>query len=363
VNPHEAPKRGPSFKEPPICVGCGILVDPTRPSCGTCSTTYASPPLRARSQPGGGYWVAIKASFSCHGCNFRVPLNHFQRDDGVTCTRCGIEQRFDDSWKELVEFAHSVGDFGTPGHEGRFPDPELRLPEPKPYAALGSGDSWVSGPHASASLGNPLCRACKAPVVVVDDHRGDFGVACSRCNERRQYERAEALRYKLAGIVADEHEAGRREVALVQNRGAAVLTCPNCNAPLVGVKDADGGVTCGHCNVPCRISTRTHALVGHKETPAKTWWFYFDTPCEERRRLLRRGQQAIEHREKLQANNEQKSRWMSRRRSEPETSYLAQPAHVPKAERRALVPVPVVIAVVIVIVAVVGILVWLAPWT
>jgi len=186
-----------------------------------------------------------------------------------------VEQKFDASWKELVAHAHAVGDFGAPGHEGRFPDPEIRLTEAKPHASLGSGDPWVAGPHGHVSLGNPLCRACKAPVVVVSEPNV-FATECSSCLLRRRYERGPARTYKVARIVADEHEAERREVGILPSKGAMIITCPNCNGQLSGVKQR----------------------VGHTEPPSKVWWLNFDSPCAERKQLLRRANQATAHRDK-----------------------------------------------------------------
>lgn len=247
--------------------------------------------MHALAQPESGYFVAVRVAFHCRACGYHGPLNHIEDGDGVTCVRCAVEQKFDASWQEIAVFAHEVGDFGTPGAEGRFPDPEIRIDGPKPHAALGSGKSWVPGPHVHATLGNPLCRACKAPVVVVGK-TPSLDVECSQCKEKRSYERAPARRHKLAGVIADEHEVGRRDVVLASNKGAMIITCPHCNAPLSDVKDSDGGVTCRYCSAPCRISTRAHAKAGHTETPAKVWWFYFDTPSGERKRLVARAAQA-----------------------------------------------------------------------
>lgn len=292
----------PAFKEPSICTGCGVLRDPTKKACGVCSAAYPAAPVRALAQPDQGFWVAVRGAFLCNACGYHGPLNHIEDGDGVTCVKCGVEQKFDTSWKELVAVAHAVGDFGTPGHEGRFPDPAIRLVETKPHAQVGSGAPWVEAPHGEVSLGNPLCRRCRAPVVAVSGGVV-FTTECSGCKERRSYERAPAKRYQLAGVVADEHEVDRREVGVQSNQGAMIITCPNCNGAISGITQSDGACTCQFCGAQCRISTRTHARVGHRDTPRKVWWFYLTGPCGERKQILRRAKQQVEHRAKLEGKD------------------------------------------------------------
>ena len=281
------PRPAPAVEEPLICAGCGILVDGSRAACEACGGAYGAAPVRAHAQPGNGYWVAVRATFTCNACDFDVPLNHFELDEGVVCTRCGLEQRYEpSSWQDLVTFAHGVGDVGVPGPEGRFPDAAQRLLQPKPYADLGLDDSWAYEDDFQASPGNPPCRTCRAPYVVVARRDRALEVACSRCPDRRAYELPARAPGGLAGVLADEHAQGGREAALLDDNGVSVLRCPNCSAPLPGVKDADGVVTCGYCQVACRISSRTHARAGHKNTPAKTWWLYFEGPSALRGELL-----------------------------------------------------------------------------
>ncbi len=229
----------PGFEEPPICSGCGILADGSRASCATCQTPYPTPLPRALAQPDGGYWAAVRSTFACNACKFDAPLNHFELVDAVSCTRCGHEQRYDRSeWKRLVEYAQFVADF-VPGAEGRFPDPDVRLPK-KPFPDLGSSESWAVDQKMRASAGNPLCRTCKAPVVVARTGNGELVTTCSGCHANRTYELRAATDYGACGVVCDEHEAGHSEAALLEGRGSAMLGCPRCNAPLEKVKDADG---------------------------------------------------------------------------------------------------------------------------
>lgn len=273
--------------EPSICVGCGIVVDRSRSACATCGAAYPSPPLHAAPQPGGGYWVAVRATFTCSACRFDVPLNHFELGDGVVCTRCGVEQRFERSrWRDLVDLAHGVGDLWGDA-EGRFPDPEVRLTA-RPYADVGATTSWAGDETRRVSPGNPLCGACRAPRVVTARSDKTLEVACTRatCGQRARYEAPASVRsHRFAGVLADEHEAGRQEASVVEDGGVVVLRCPNCSAPLSGVKDEDGVTACAYCKVPCRITARTHARAGHKGTPVKTWWLYFEGPSERRRKL------------------------------------------------------------------------------
>lgn len=292
--------------------------------------------------------MAILGAFHCNACGYQGPLNHIEDGDGVTCTKCGVEQKFDDSWKELAAFAHGVGDFATPGAEGRFPDPELRLTEAKPHAQVGSGDPWVAGPHGHATLGNPLCRACRAPVVVVPGGN-TFVTECSGCKQRRSYERAPAKRYKLAGVVADEHEVDRREVGIQRSKAAMIVTCPNCNGHLTGIKQSDGAVTCNFCSAQCRISTRTHAALGHGDTPRKIWWFYFQSPCAQRQQIVRRMRQQIEHREKLEQKDRHAAAAIVRDNREHDAK---QPSAAKGGSHGALV------AIVLLVVAGIGAVVW-----
>lgn len=306
-----------------------MLLDSSRRACDTCGTPYPAPPLRALPQPGRAYWVAVRAEFTCKACGFDVPLNHFELGDGVICTRCGVEQRYDASdWQELVAFAHRVGDFGGPGPEGRFPDPARPLSRQNPFVDLGAGASWARLGLFRTSPGNPLCRTCKAPLVIADRRGPHIEVACSRCGDRHRYEVPPHVRIPhLAGVLADEHEEGRRDANIVQESGVVILRCPNCSAPLSGVKDEDGVVACGYCKVPCRVSTHTHARAGHKQTPTKTWWLCFDGPCEARASLHRDAERdaervrertaRTEHQREVRAGIERKAK---------------------RAERKALIP-------------------------
>lgn len=301
-----APQASPST-EPSICMGCGIATDTSRSNCESCQTPYPSPPQLARPQPQSGYWVAIRAEFTCNSCGFDVPLNHFELGEGVVCTRCGIEQRYDEeNWEELVDFAHAVGDFGAPGPQGRYPDQPV--PKQKPFAHIGSRGSWARSGMFYASPGNPLCDSCKAPLVVTNRGEGHLEVSCSSCGERRGYEVPPSSRFsQLAGLRADEHEAGRRDARIVENAGGVVvLQCPNCSAPLTGIADSKGIVSCGFCQIPCRISTRTHARAGHRHVPLKTWWLYFDQPSQKRMRLREEAEEARRERQAKEARNRER---------------------------------------------------------
>jgi uncharacterized Zn finger protein (UPF0148 family) len=278
------------FEEPLICSGCGILVDGSLASCKSCNTPYTTPPLRALAQPASGYWAAVRSTFQCNACKFDAPLNHFELVDAVSCTRCGHEQRYDrNEWKRLVEYAQFVADFAV-GTEGRFPDPETRLPK-KPFPHLGSSESWAVDQKMRASPGNPLCRTCRSMIVVDSSGNGELKTACTGCHAKRTYELRAATDYGAKGVLCDEHEAGHSEAALMEGRGSMMLGCPRCNAPLERVKDADGSITCQYCSAQCRISTKTHAKAGHKEAPVKTWWLYFDAPSKQRKKLVNEAKQ------------------------------------------------------------------------
>ena len=280
----------PGFEEPLICSGCGILVDGSLTRCGTCQTPYATPPLRAFAQPSSGYWAAVRSTFACGACKFDAPLNHFELVDAVACTRCGHEQRYDlAEWKRLVEYAQFVADFSV-GAEGRFADPDVRLPK-RPFPQLGSSASWAVDQKMRASSGNPLCRTCRSPVVVESAGNGELEVGCLGCHAKRRYELRAATDYGARGVLCDEHEAGQSEAALMEGRGSVMLGCPRCNAPLERVKDADGSITCQYCSAQCRISTRTHAKAGHKDAPVRTWWLYFDAPSKQRKKLVNEAKQ------------------------------------------------------------------------
>lgn len=332
-------------EEPSICAGCGVLVQANRPSCGSCGHEHAAPWPRALPQPERGYWVAVRASFTCNACRFESPLNHFELDEGVQCTRCGLEQRYEQSaWRELVDFAHRVGDFGSGGREGRLPDAEVKIAPPNMFPGLGKSCSWVEEGRHRASPGNPLCKSCKAPLVVTSSGKV-LEVTCSSCKERRRYERPPtAQRIKqLAGVLADEHEEGSREVVLDEASGVVVLSCPACAAPLDSVDDSDGVIVCAYCRAVCRISTRSHARAGHKGTPEKTWWLYFDSPSRERHKRLNQARQAMARSEKQRRHEEERARRVAEQRQAPAPRAPVPREASPKAkakqaEKKALMP-------------------------
>lgn len=277
--------------------------------------------------------MAVQATFTCNACRFESPLNHFELADGVVCTRCGLEQRYEPAaWRELVSFAHRVGDFGSGGPQGRLPDPDVAITPPNLFPHLGTRHTWVEGGQHKATPGNPLCKRCQAPSVVKSVTRESLEVACSSCEEQRRYERpATAQRIKqLAGVLADEHEEGGREVAFNQTSGVVVLSCPSCAAPLADVNDGDGVIVCGYCQAACRISTHSHARAGHKNTPKKTWWLYFDQPSPERKKRINQAKQVAARAEKQRQHEEKRAR----SRAEEPTSRPAPSAGDRAAEQR-----------------------------
>ncbi len=293
--------------EPEICPGCGALWRDGAQSCDSCDTS--GPPTRAVEQPGRGFWVGVKATFTCNACRFDSPLNHFQLGDGVRCMRCGLEQRFDGGeWHKLGALAHAVGDLGAGGPQGRFPDPEVEIDNPHDDLAQHSG--WAQRHRYRATPGNPLCRDCSAPLVFVARDGNETSVRCSSCQTSRTYEFPEvASRIKgLVAVVADEHEAGGAEVVLKEEAGVTLLACPGCGAPLQDIKDTDGLITCTFCSATCRISTTSHAAAGHKNTPVKTWWLYFDSPSKERNKLLNEARQKAARARKQREKAEQRAK-------------------------------------------------------
>jgi len=320
-----------------ICSGCGVIVDASRSACEACGTPYGTPALRAVPQPDGGYWVAVRATFTCNACRFDVPLNHFELGEGVVCTRCGLEQRFERSnWHELVDFAHAAGDLGAPGPEGRFPEPGVSIAKPEPFADVGVSTTWAVEGEYRACPGNPLCRECGAPRVVFGKRDGTIDVGCSNCDAKSTYELPSGVRFRrLAGVLADEHEAGRNEATTIEESGVVVLRCPNCSAPLTGVKDEDGVVTCAYCRVPCRISSRTHARAGHKQTPVKTWWLYFEEPSPLRRKLVKAAKKKAERK--------------AGQSTEDEGFDGSRAAEAQAAEQNAIVPLLVVFGISVIV--------------
>ena len=188
-----------NITEPLICPGCGILQEEGESNCGTCDAAYSSSPRQAIAQPKKGFWVAVRATFTCSACRFNSPLNHMEEDDnGIICSNCGISQMYSGSWKELVEHAQLVGDFGSGGPQGRFPA-DVEIAMPKEYINLNTRkksarskpkhrdsdlrpDCWVRTEERKrfqlsvglgnkpsgyvATVGNPLCTGCSSPLIV-----------------------------------------------------------------------------------------------------------------------------------------------------------------------------------------------------
>jgi hypothetical protein len=270
-----------------LCAACGLAGDGA--TCHTCGALHGAARPRAEAQPKDGYFVGVQASFTCNACRFNAPLNHFDEDGAVVCTHCGLAQRYElERWAELVDLADEVGDLGAGGPDGRFPDPQLPLRE-NPHARLSERGAWARRSLAAACPGNPLCRQCRGPVVVAGRDGARLDIACPRCGDRRAFELPESVRGcgRLAGVVADEHEVGGVEAKVeAQASGVALLRCPNCSGVLEGVSESAAIVTCGFCQATCRVSTPSHARAGHKGTPAKTWWLYFEGPSAFRAKLL-----------------------------------------------------------------------------
>ena len=282
-------------EEPLICPACGVVAAVESTTCAACGAAYPSL-VRALPQPDHGYWVAIQATFTCNACRFDSPLNHFNFGEGVICTHCGLEQRMKSGkWWDLVAFAQEVGDYGSGGPQGRFSDPRSVS---NPYSYLGRASSWAKQGSWRAAPGNPLCDSCKVPLVVTGHANSVTEVACSRCGRRRRYVVPESARFfgGPVGVLADEHAEGMRDARLEQSAGAVVLDCPHCGAMLDNVRATDGIATCRYCNAPCRITMQSHARAGHGNTPAKTWWLYFQTPSGRRLREIEEAEEEEQNR-------------------------------------------------------------------
>jgi len=326
------------IEEPTICAGCGLVQVQEASGCPACETVYGD--LRARDQPGDGFWVGVRAYFTCNACRFDSPLNHFELEEGVVCARCGLEQKYEGQhWRAMGELAHQVGDFGSGGPQGRFPDDELEIDNPFGY--LGDSELWAKRKYFQAAPGNPLCRSCQAPMVFVRRQGDQSEVKCSGCGEARTYEfpdPAKRIKYLIA-VVADEHEAGRSEAVLREENGVVALMCPGCGAPLENVGEGDGIIVCGYCQASCRISNHAHARAGHKDTPAKTWWLYFDQPSPERKKRLNQARQQKARADKKQNKAEHRQRSMAGQpASKPKKKPVDPQAAAKKAEKRALMP-------------------------
>lgn len=355
------PSSAGAIEEPAICPGCGILAHAKDSTCESCGTAYASPPLRALAQPGGGFWVAVRATFTCNACRFDSPINHFERDDGVQCTKCGLEQKYDrGNWRSLVDFAHQVGDFGSGGPQGRFPDPAVEVSPPRDYDDLATKRvPWAGERHKRATPGNPLCRSCQAPVVVKSRNGDVLEVSCSKCQDTRYYERPPTAEHikQLAGTLADENEKGAKEVVFEESAGVVVIACPNCAAPLENVKHSDGVMICRYCNAPCRISTQSHARAGHKDTPSKTWWMYFDQPSPERKKRLNQARQKKAKAEKRQRHEENRAR-SQQGQSQPKQPRMSPEEKAKQAQRKALMPLMAVMLMVPILYVVIVVKPW-----
>lgn len=281
----ETPAAGADEGALAICAGCGIVADAKMSACRLCATPYPRPPLHAVPQPGDGYWAAVRVTFTCNMCRFDVPLNHYEAGDAVVCPRCGLEQHYAaTNWSKLVQLAHEVADLGR--------DRALLARVDASWATELDSLGWVVAGPMRVTLGNPLCPACKAPVVTAESSAQSLLVGCSRCTERRRYARFSQL--ACAGVVTDENEEGQRE-ALVSGEGdVTVLRCPNCSGPLEGVTAGDAVTTCTYCHVACRVSARNHLRAGHKDVSTRTWWLYFDRPTLRKLQALEEAKRAAE---------------------------------------------------------------------
>lgn len=347
-----------------ICSACGVMLGTEKQGCSACAAPRTEPARWALEQPDESYWVAVRASFTCSACRFDSPLDYVELDDSVTCLRCGIEQRFDPAaWGGLVEHAHGVGDLATvEAQDGEAP---RSTPPGNPHEGLGArARTWAKQGHWSATLGNPLCADCKAPLRVAEAHEDHLDVVCSACSERRSYELPRAVRgiAGLAGVLAEELELGAREARVEGAAGVTALHCPGCGASLGEIAPGAGTVLCRYCNTSCRVSARAHARAGHAASPPKTWWMLLTGPSELRTKLERRAR-ANEHRDRQRAQQRDATRTPAVvRPTQPTPPIFAaspppQPPRTPepppkrrvdpskKAERKALLPLLLVMGI------------------
>lgn len=250
------------------------------------------------------YWVAVSAEFQCRACGHLSPLNYLDLDGSVKCLRCGLDQAFArSSWKTAIEHAHAVGDLGG-SPEGRHPHPHISIAADNPYRDTVSARHQQSGfaiergvqvPVSlaiSASIAQPSCEKCRAPLLTERGVPGEVKTRCATCGETRSYRlplEATGLVDGLVGVMAGEHRSDqlvtRVEVDTSQPE-LLTLRCPSCGANLPATS-ATRHVVCGFCRTSSRLPEKTFFRGGRETATAEQWWLAFEGPSLMRRRLER----------------------------------------------------------------------------
>jgi hypothetical protein len=279
-----------------VCRRCGVVAPARGRTCAVCGSALAETRVEVPALPQEALWVAVRCAFTCNQCKFLAPLDALDADGAVDCASCGLHQRFDvEAWREVLDFAHAVGDLAGPSPEGRHPHPTLWIGSENPYASVGDDHAFgrrdeisASGVAVDAAPGHPVCHACHVPLATQMTGSGAVATQCPRCGERAEYtipDDARRLSGSLLGAIAHEHRTDRpRARAAPTKEGVIALACPSCGAPL-SVSGTGRLQTCSFCKASCIVPARSVSQQGQDAPPSEVWWLLFQGASKKRREL------------------------------------------------------------------------------
>jgi hypothetical protein len=291
--PSAAPPAAPAVS---VCRRCGVVAPAQGRTCAVCAGALAETRVEVPALPQESLWVAVRCAFVCNQCKFLAPLDALDADGAVDCACCGLHQRFDvEAWREVLAFAHAVGDLAGPSPEGRHPHPTLWIGSENPHAHVGDTETFdrrgvVCSNEVSvdAAPGHPVCRACHVPLAMQIRGPGAVATQCPRCADRAEYTVADAARRlcgSLLGAVAHEHRTDRpRARAAPTKEGVIALACPACGAPL-SVTGTGRLQTCSFCKASCIVPARNASQRGGDAPAPEVWWLLFQGASQKRREL------------------------------------------------------------------------------
>jgi hypothetical protein len=296
----QAPERPADHGAPPtvVCGSCGVGAPVRGTACEGCHQPLAE---TRRHVPASGslVWCAVRAAFQCRSCAFHSPLDGVELDKGVHCAQCGAFQKFGtDGWEAMLALCHGVADLAGPTPEGRFPSERIWIGDANPhreigvsltFAKAGGGEDASGGalPEVEVGRGHPTCAACKQPVDVAL-RSGGCETRCRGCGATASYQVPPAIARwapALRAIVAPEQRTDQRAVKLQQQGGGGVvaLLCPQCGAPLPGVRA--GSVRCSHCNTSSFVPARARPREDGSLVEPDPFFIAFQGASAERERL------------------------------------------------------------------------------
>src|SRR5262249_3847072 len=143
---------------------------------------------------------------------------------------------------------------------------------------------------------HPLCKACRTPLAVAIDGRGNAETRCPSCGDRATYSSPAGLPSiypAVRAVLASEQRTDRPTVKIATAQaGVEAVLCPQCGAGLQ--LEAREMVTCQYCKTTARVPRRIVNRARGQDPPFESFWILIDGPSPKRLSLVHGGARSEE---------------------------------------------------------------------